>query len=132
VRRKADRLAIEGGIRIGLAAGGRVYPRVPIEVPVLYRPLPTGYVLDQPARRGMTRTLALGGLGLLLAEAVPTGAFLELLVRLDADLLGVDVQVVSVQPQGGQFLHNCRFTRLGTADRTWLTEYLRRRGGPPK
>ena len=132
VRRKADRLALEGDIRVGLAAGGRLYPRAPIAVPVFYRPLSTGFVVDQPARRGMTCALAPGGLGLLLAEEVPAGACLELLVQLDADLLGVDAQVMSVVPQGEKFLHNCRFTRLGPADRNWLIEYLRRWGGPPK
>lgn len=130
VRRKADRLALERGIRFDGGVGGRGYPRVHIEVPVLYRLLPAGSVLDQPARRGMTRTLAPGGLGILLEEGFRVGTFLELLLRLEGDLVAVDVQVVSVLPQGGKFLHNCRFTRLGTADRTWVSEYLRLRDGP--
>jgi hypothetical protein len=39
-------------------------------------------------------------------------------------------QRVRVIPQGSLFLHNCRFTRLGAADRDWLTEYLRIRDRP--
>jgi len=131
VRRKADRLGLEKGVRFGPSVGGRLNLRVPIEVPVLYRALAAGVPLDQPAQRGLTRTLGPGGLGLLLAEEFPPGTALELLVRVERDLLGADVQVVSVVSQDGQFLHNCRFTRLGEADRNWLAEYLHLRGVPP-
>ena len=131
VRRKADRLSLEKGVRFGPSGGGRLNLRVPIEVPVLYRALAPGVPLDQPAQRGLTRTLGPGGLGLLLAEEFPPGTALELLVRVERDLLGADVHVVSVVSQDGQFLHNCRFTRLGEADRNWLAEYLHLRGVPP-
>jgi hypothetical protein len=67
---------------------------------------------------------------MLLAEEFPLGTFMEVLVRFEQDLLAADVQVVSVIPQETLFLHNCRFTRLGAADRNWLTEYLRIRDRP--
>ena len=129
VRRTADRLALGDAIRIGLGRGERVYRRVRIEAPVICRPLLSRSILDQPAQRGMTCGLAPGGLGMLLEEEFPVGTFLEVLVRFEGDLLAADVQVVSVLPQGGKFLHNCRFIRLGTADRSWLAEYLRLRDG---
>jgi len=129
VRRKADRLALGGAIRIGLGKGERVYRRVRIEAPVICRPLASSSMSDQPARRGMTCGLAPGGLGMLLEEEFPVGTFLEVLVRFEGDLLAADVQVVSVRPQGGKILHNCRFTPLGTADRNWLAEYLQLRDG---
>lgn len=128
VRRKADRLSLEG---TALGAGGRAHRRVRIEVPVLCRPLVASSLPAQPAQRGITRALAPGGLGMLLEEEYPVGTLLEVLVRFEGDLFAADVQVVSVLPQGGKFLHNCRFTRLGTADRKWLTEYLRLRDAPP-
>ena len=131
VRRKVDRLAMELATRVGGAgAGGRLYQRVRIEVPVVYR------LLRQPAApgggssRGLTYNLAPGGLGMLLDAEFPVGTILEVLVRFEQDLLAADVQVVSVTPQGSLFLHNCRFTRLGAADRNWLTEYLRIRDQP--
>jgi hypothetical protein len=62
---------------------------------------------------------------MLLEEQFPVGMPIEVLVRFEGNLLAADVQVVSVMPQGGRFLHNCRFTRLGIADRNWLSEYLR-------
>ena len=71
------------------------------------------------------------GLGILLEEQFPVGTPLEVLVRFEGDLLVADVQVVSVIRQGSEFLHNCRFTRLGAADRNWLTEYLNRRDASP-
>jgi len=129
VRRTADRLALGGAIRIGLGRGERVYHRVRIEAPVICRPLLSSSRGDQRARRGMTCGLAPGGLGMLLEAEFPVGTILEVLVRFEGDLLAGDVEVVSVLPQGGQVLHNCRFTRLGTADRNWLAEYLRLRDG---
>jgi hypothetical protein len=132
VRRKADRVSQETAIRIGPpGSGGRLYRRVHLEVPVIYRPLKSDATPGETARRGVTNTLAPGGLGMLLDEEFPVGTAMEVLVRFEGDLLAADVEVVSVIPQGSQFLHNCRFTRLGTADRNWLTEYLRLRDGPP-
>lgn len=131
VRRKADRLAMERATRVGGAGpGGRLYRRVPIEVPVVYRPVGVPGAPGGGSRRGVTHTLAPGGLGMLLAEEFPLGTFMEVLVRFEQDLLAADVQVVSVIPQETLFLHNCRFTRLGAADRNWLTEYLRIRDRP--
>jgi len=132
VRRKADRLALERATRLGTSGpGGRLYQRVRIEVPVLYRPVGGAAAPSSGSRRGMTYTLAPGGLGMLLEEEFPVGTLMEVLVRFEQDLLAADVQVVSVIPQGTRFLHNCRFTRLGAADRNWLTEYLRIRDRPP-
>ena len=132
VRRKADRLALERATRMGTSGpGGRLYRRVRIDVPVLYRPVGGAAAPSGASSRGVTYTLAPGGLGMLLGEEFPVGTFLEVLVRFEQDLLAADVQVVSVIPQGSQFLHNCRFTRLGAADRNWLTEYLRIRDRPP-
>jgi len=128
VRRKADRLRIE---TTALGAGGRVHRRVHIEVPVLCRPLAPSSVPDQPPRRGITSTLAPGGLAMLLEEEFRVGTPMEVLIRFGGDLLAADVEVVSVLAQSGKFLHNCRFARLGTADRDWLTEYLRIRNAPP-
>lgn len=68
---------------------------------------------------------------MVLDEEFPVGTTMEVLVRFEGDLLPADVHVVSVIRQGEKFLHNCRFTRLGEADRTWLTEYLRIRDAPP-
>lgn len=124
VRRKVDRLILE---TTGLGAGGRLYRRVRIDVPVLYRPLAATPVSPQPARRGITHTLATGGLGILLAEELRVGIGLEVLIRFGGDLLAADVEVVSVLPLSGRILHGCRFTRVGEADRKWLTEYLRER-----
>ena len=109
----------------------RMWVRRRIEVPVVYRPLQAGSLLEHATQRGLTHTLAPGGLGVLLEEDVRVGTFLELLVRLEGDLLAVEGQVVSVCPQEGKFLHNCRFTRLGTADRNLLSEYLSLRDPPP-
>jgi hypothetical protein len=67
---------------------------------------------------------------MLLDAEFSVGTIMEVLVRFEQDLLAADVQVVSVIPQGDLFLHNCRFTRLGAADRNWLTEYLRIRDRP--
>lgn len=132
IRRKADRVSMEAAIRIGPSGlGGRLYRRVDLEVPVIYRPLKPDATQGETARRGVTSTLAPGGLGMLLDEEFPVGTPMEMLVRFEGDLLAADVQVVSVIPQGSQFLHNCRFTRLGTADRNWLIEYLRVRDEPP-
>lgn len=128
VRRKADRLRLEA---TALGAGGRVHRRVPIEVPVLCRPRASSCVPDQPPRRGITRTLAPGGLAMLLDGECRVGTPMEVLIRFGGDLFAADGEVVSVLPQGGKFLHNCRFTRLGTADRKWLTEYLRIWDAPP-
>lgn len=68
---------------------------------------------------------------MLLDEELPVGTVMEVLVRFERDLLAADVQVVSVTPQASLFRHNCRFTRLGAADRNWLNEYLRIRDRPP-
>ncbi|MBI4839564.1 MAG: PilZ domain-containing protein [candidate division NC10 bacterium] len=132
VRRKADRVSLETAIRIGPPGSrGRLYRRVPLEVPVIYRLQKADATPGKTARRGVTSTLAPGGLGMLLDEEFPVGTTMEVLVRFEGDLLAADVEVVSVITQGSQFLHNCRFTRLGMADRNWLTEYLRVRDGPP-
>ncbi|MBI2456934.1 MAG: PilZ domain-containing protein [candidate division NC10 bacterium] len=132
VRRKADRVSLETAIRIGPpGSGGRLYRRVSLEIPVIYRPLKADATPSETARRGVTSTLAPGGLGMLLDEEFPVGTTMEVLVRFEGDLLAADVEVVSVIRQGSQCLHNCRFTRLGTADRNWLTEYLRLRDEPP-
>lgn len=132
LRRKADRVSMEATIRIGPSGSrGRLYRRVTLEVPVIYRALKPDASPGETARRGVTNTLAPGGLGMLLDEEFPVDTPMEVLVRFEGDLLAADVQVVSVIPQGSQFLHNCRFTRLGTADRNWLIEYLRLRDGPP-
>jgi hypothetical protein len=131
VRRKADRLAMEQATRVGGAgAGGRLYQRVRIQVPVVYRPLREPAAPGGGSRRGATYNLAPGGLGMLLDEEFPVGTIMEVLVRFEEDLLAADVQVVSMIPQGSLFLLNCRFTRLGAADRDWLTEYLRIRDRP--
>lgn len=132
IRRRADRVSLEGTIRIGEPGpGGRLYRRVRIEIPIICRLLGSGSSPNDPPLRGLTHTLAPGGLGMILEEEFPIGTLMEVLVRFDGDLLPADVQVVSVIAQGRTFLHNCRFTRLGTADRTWLTEYLRIRDAPP-
>lgn len=131
VRRRSDRLAAEGIIRIGMPGlGERLYRRVQIEVPVICRPLRASAPSGKAVRRGTTFTLAPGGLGMLLDEELSVETNLEVLVRFEGDLLAADVQVVSVISHGSSFLHNCRFTRLGTADRNWLTEYLRVRDAP--
>lgn len=132
VRRKADRMAMEGTIRIGVPGpGGRLYRRVRIAVPVICRPVKSDVSANDPPVRGLSHTLAPGGLGMILDEEFRIGTHMEILVRFEGDLLSADVRVVSVIPRGGQFLHNCRFTRLGTADRAWLIEYLRIRDAPP-
>ncbi|HXZ44507.1 MAG TPA: PilZ domain-containing protein [archaeon] len=126
IRRKADRISLEGTIRIGEPGpGGRLYRRVRIEVPIICRLLPSNFLPKISPLRGLTHTLAPGGVGMLLDEEFRVGTPMEVLVRFGGDLLPADVQVVSVIPQGARFLHNCRFTRLGTADRNWLIEYLR-------
>ena len=131
IRRKGDRVSQEDAIRIGPSgSGGRLYRRVHLEVPVIFRPLKPDAALGETARRGVTNTLAPGGLGMLLDEEFPVGTTMEVLVRFEGDLLAADVEVVSVIRQGSQCLHNCRFTRLGTADRNWLIEYLRVLDGP--
>jgi len=131
VRRKADRLAMERATRVGVAgAGGRLYQRVRLEVPIVYRPLRDPAASGGGSKRGLTYNLAPGGLGMLLDAEFSVGTIMEVLVRFEQDLLAADVQVVSVIPQGSLFLHNCRFTRLGAADRNWLTEYLRIRDRP--
>jgi hypothetical protein len=107
-----------------------LYQRVRIQVPVVYRPLREPAAPGGGSRRGATYNLAPGGLGMLLDEEFPVGTIMEVLVRFEEDLLAADVQVVSMIPQGNLFLHNCRFTRLGAADRDWLTEYLRIRDRP--
>lgn len=130
VRRKADRIALEGKATAGgLGASGRLYRRVQLEVPVIYRPLRSDFTPDQAARRGRTHDLSQGGLGLVLEEHLPAGSSAEVLIRFDKDLLAADVLVIGVIPQGEGFLHNCRFTRLGPADRKWLTEHLRKQDG---
>lgn len=133
IRRRADRVALDGIIRISAAGSDdRLYSRVRLEVPVISRPLRIiPPVPANPARRGMTCTLAPGGLGMLLEEQFPVGMHLEVLVRFEGELLAADVLVVSVIAQDDKFLHNCSFTRLGTADRNWLIEYLRLRDAPP-
>lgn len=132
IRRKADRVLLEQTISIGLPGpGGRLYRRVHLEVPVICR---LGGDASSPGNRplrGITHTLSPGGLGMILDLKFPTGTSMEVLVRFEGDLLSADVRVVNVSPRGGKFLHNCRFTRLGEADRTWLTEYLRIRDAPP-
>jgi len=131
VRRRSDRLAAEGIIRIGMPGlGERLYRRVQIEVPVICRPLRASAPTGKAVRRGVTFTLAPGGLSMLLEEELPVDTHLEALVRFEGDLLAADVRVVSVISYEGRFLHNCRFMRLGTADRNWLTEYLRVRDAP--
>jgi len=132
LRRKADLASMEATIRIGPSgSGGRLYRRVHFEIPVIFRPLKLDASPGEAARRGVTSTLAPGGLGMIMDEQFPVGTPMEVLVRFEGDLLAADVEVVSVIPQGSQFLHNCRFTRLGTADRNWLIEYLRVPDGPP-
>jgi len=124
VRRKVDRLFLEAA---GLGAGGRSSRRVRMDVPVLYRPLAATPVSRQPARHGVTHTLAAGGLSILLEEELRVGMGLEVLIRFGGDLLAADVEVVSALPQAGKILHGCRFTRLSEGDRKWLTEQLRKR-----
>lgn len=128
VRRKVDRLMLEA---TALRAGGRSYRRIRIETPVFYRPIEYKSVPNQLARRGVTHTLATGGLGMLLEEELRVGMPVEVLISFGGDLLAVDVEVVSVLHQGGRFLHGCRFMRLGEADSQWLNEYLRNRDAPP-
>jgi hypothetical protein len=129
----ADRVAVEGTIRIGLPGpGGRLYRRVRIELPVICRLLSADASAADRPLRGHTHTLAPGGLGMILDQEFPVGTRLEILVRFEGELLAADVQVVSVISRDGKFLHNCRFTRLGEADRSWLTEYLRIRDAPPE
>jgi hypothetical protein len=70
-------------------------------------------------------------MGLLPEEQFPPGATIEVLMRFGGDLMPADAQVIGVAPMGDRFLHNCRFTRLGTADRDWLTEYLHHQDAPP-
>lgn len=131
-RRKEDRIALEGSTRIAASGhGGRLYRRVDLEVIAIYRPLHPDSTTDIPPRRARTLDFSPGGLAMLLEEQFPVGTPLEVLVRFGEDLLTADVQVLSVAPHGSRFLHNCRFTRLGTAERGWLTEYLRRWDTPP-
>jgi hypothetical protein len=68
---------------------------------------------------------------MILEEEFRVGTPMEVLVRFGGDLLPADVQIVSMIARGAKYLYNCRFTRLGTADRNWLTEYLRIRDAPP-
>jgi hypothetical protein len=132
VRRKVDRVSLEGTIRIGEPGpGGRLYHRVRIEVPIICRLLESGSSPPDVPLRGLTHTLAPGGLGMILEEEFHIGTPMEVLVRFGGDLLPADVQIVSVIARGAKYLYNCRFTRLGTADRNWLTEYLRIRDAPP-
>jgi hypothetical protein len=132
IRRRADRVFLEGTIRIGEPGPGeRLYGRVSIQVPIICRLLGSGSSPGEAPLRGLTHTLAAGGLSMLLEEEFPVGTLMEVLVRFEEDLLAADVHVVSVIHLGTKFLHNCRFTRLGAADRTWLTEYLRIRDAPP-
>lgn len=131
VRRKADRLALERAARTDIGAGGRLHRRVRIEIPVMCRLIGPSSSPDQPARRGVTHDLAPGGMGLLLEEQFPDGATIEVLIRFGGDLMPADIQVICVVPLGNRLLHNCRFTRLGTADRNWLMEYLRQQEAPP-
>ena len=132
MRRRADQVSPEGTIRIGEPGPGeRVYGRVRIQVPIICRLLGSGSSPGDAPLRGLTYTLAAGGLSMLLEEEFPVDTLMEVLVRFQEDLLPADVQVVSVIHLGTKFLHNCRFTRLGAADRTWLTEYLRIRDAPP-
>lgn len=131
IRRRVDRIFREGTIHVGEPGpGGRLYPRVRIRVPIICRPLGSGSSPGDLPLRGFTHTLAPGGLGMFLEEEFRVGTLLEVLVRFGGDLLPADVQVVSVTHRGAKFLHNCRFTRLGMADRTWLNEYLRIRDAP--
>ncbi len=78
----------------------------------------------------MTHDLAPGGMGLFLEEQFPAGTTLEVLMRFGGDLMPADSEVISVVPVGNRFRHNCRFTRLGMADRNWLIEYLRNQDSP--
>lgn len=131
-RRKEDRIALEGSTRIDASGhGGRLYRRVDLEVMAICRPLHSVSTTDIPPRRARTLDFSPGGLAMLLEEQFPVGTPLEVLVRFGENRLAAEVQVLSVTPQGGQFLHNCRFTRLGTEEQGWLTEYLRRRDTPP-
>jgi len=132
LRRGVDRHLLDRGTRAGSpGATERLYQRVRVEVPVFYRPFQEAAAPPRGSRRGLTCTLAPGGLGMLLDEELPVGTVMEVLVRFGPDLLAADVQVVSVTPQASLFRHNCRFTRLGAADRNWLNEYLRIRDRPP-
>ena len=131
IRRKADRLALERGARTDMGARGRLHRRIRIEVPVICRLVGPGSSPAQPARRALTYDLAPGGMGLLPEEQFPPGATIEVLMRFGGDLMPADVQVICVAPMGDRFLHNCRFTRLGTADRNWLIEYLHHQDTPP-
>lgn len=132
IRRRADRFSLEQTIHIGEPGPGRrLYGRVCIEIPIICRPLASHSRLEDLPLRGLTHTLTPGGLGMILDEEFRVGTLMEVLVRFGGDLLPADVQVVSVIAQGTKFLHNCRFTRLGTADRNWLIGYLRIRGAPP-
>ncbi len=125
IRRKADQVSLDRTIRIGEPGPGeRLYRRVRIEVPIICRLLTSNTSPKDPPLRGLTHTLAPGGVGMILDEELRVGTAMEVLVRFGGDLLPADVEVVSVIPQGPKFLHNCRFTRLGTADRNWLTGYL--------
>jgi hypothetical protein len=116
-------------IRIG-ASGGRLHRRVNLELPVIFRPLHPA-APDQTAMRGQTLDLAPGGAAIAMEEEFAPGTRMEVMFRFEGDLLAADVEVVRVTRRGNQFLHHCRFSRLGAADRGWLTEYLRRRETPP-
>jgi PilZ domain-containing protein len=132
IRRKVDRISLEETIRIGEPGpGGRLYRRVRIEVPIICRLVESSSSPKDSPLRGLTHTLAPGGLGMILGEKLDIGTPMEVLVRFGGDLLSADVQVVSMIARGTKFLYNCRFTRLGTADRNWLIEYLRVRDAPP-
>ena len=130
IRRKADRLALERAARTDMGARGRLHRRIRIEVPVICRLLGPNSAPGQPARRALTYDLAPGGMGLLLEEQFPPSTTLEVLMRFGGDLMPADIEVISVVPLGNRLLHNCRFTRLGTADRNWLTEYLHHQDAP--
>lgn len=131
IRRKADRLALERGARTDMGARGRLHRRIRIEVPVICRLVGPGSSPGEPARRALTYDLAPGGMGLILEEQFPSGTTMEALIRFGGDLMPADIEVVRVVPVGTKFLHNCRFTRLGTSDRNWLIEYLHHQDTPP-
>jgi hypothetical protein len=125
-----DRLALERAARTDVGARGRLHRRIRIEVPVICRLVGPVSAPGQSARRGVTHDLAPGGTGLFLEEQFPPGTIMEALIRFGGDLMPADIEVISVVPVKDRFRHNCRFTRLGTADRNWLIEYLRKLEAP--
>lgn len=129
LRRKADRIAREGVARLGRGRGegGREYARYAVAIPLIYRAL-NAADRARPAGKGMTQSVGLGGIGVVLAERYDPGTRLEVLLRLGGEMVDADVEVVTVDPALEGFLYHLRFIKLSPTDRTCLKQFLDRQG----